>query len=107
MADLTDLLLDLASNLAAQRNPEPARIPTTPQVESPQSTKKPSVRSKKAIEFLSTSWNSIDALARDMGLSVDVTYRKLYYLKGQDKVELRRGECRLKPQKLQLLRAEG
>jgi predicted Rossmann fold nucleotide-binding protein DprA/Smf involved in DNA uptake len=111
LADLTDLLLDISNSLAASRQPEPVQpVPepiTEVAVTPPPSSKQPSVRSKKVAAYLSTAWNSIDAIARDMGLPFEVTYRKLYYLKGQDKVEMRRGECRLKPTRPQLLRAEG
>jgi predicted Rossmann fold nucleotide-binding protein DprA/Smf involved in DNA uptake len=110
LADLTDLLLDISNSLAASRTPEPVQLSPTPVIEAPiaaAAAKPPSVRSKKVAEYLTTAWNSIDAIARDMGLPFEVTYRKLYYLKGQEKVEMRRGECRLKPSRPQLLRAEG
>lgn len=106
LSDLTELLLDISSGLAALRDREPVQAPTPPAIEAA-SVKKSSVRSKKAIDYLTTAWNSIEAIARDLELPVDVTYRKLYYLKNKDEVELRQGQCRLKPGKLQLLRAEA
>lgn len=106
LADITELLLDfsnvlglLRDGLLVQSTPVEA---VTPDVKAP--PPKPSVRSKKAIEFVSVSWNSLDAIARDMELPLEVTYRKLYYLKQQDKVEFRGGQCRLKPAKLALAR---
>lgn len=106
LSDLTELLLDLSSGIASLRDREPVQAPAILPAEV-KDAKKPSVRSKKAIDFLTAAWSSIEAIARDLELPVDVTYRKLYYLKNKDQVELRRGQCRLKPGKIQLLRAEA
>lgn len=107
LADITDLLLDLSNVLGALRGILPVQTPPVaaalvPVLEVPPSPKA-SVRSKKAIQVVSTNWNSVEAIARDLELPVNVTYRKLYYLKQQDKVEFRDGQCRLKPAKLQLV----
>lgn len=109
IADLTDLMLDIANAMSALREQPVEQAPPPPPqpVAAEPPAKKPSVRSKKAIEFVSANFNSIEAIARDMELPVDVTYRKLYYLQGKDEVELRRGECRLKPKKPALVRAEA
>ena len=106
LSDLTELLLDISSGIAALRDSKPVQALPPPATEVIPA-KKPSVRSKKAIDYLTTAWNSIEAIARDLELPLDVTYRKLYYLKNKDQVELRRGQCRLKPGKIQLLRAEA
>lgn len=58
----------------------------------------PSIRSIKAIDFVSNNWNSLDALARDMGVDQKFAYRKLYYLLKQGDVELENGRWRKKQQ---------
>lgn len=59
----------------------------------------PNTRSKQAITYLSNNWNSLDAIARDMGLDKVVVKRKLVYLAGQGKAELSDGRWRKPPQK--------
>ena len=55
---------------------------------------------------VSEGWNTTDALARDMGLSREVAYRKLYYLVTTGVAELCGGSWRKKPQQLRLIAAE-
>lgn len=94
VCDLTELVLELASRLdgvlGAKRETAPASVP----VEAP---KPASVRSIKAINFVSENWNSTEAIARDMNLSPTIVYRKLYYLHQQGKVEMDGGKWRKKP----------
>jgi hypothetical protein len=101
MADLTDLLLDISSAIAIIRDrgsmhaaPPPTHVAAAPQIP----LKQQSVRSKKAITYISKAWNSLDAIAKELGLPRDITYRKLYYLKQQDIIEFDGGRCRLKPE---------
>lgn len=102
VADVADLLLDvlnLISELKGIQNAQPVVIQPTSVVPS-YSPPKTSVRSKKAIDYVSAGWNSLEALARDMDLPVNITYRKLYYLKNQGLVELKGGRCRLVPKEI-------
>lgn len=112
MADMIDLLLDLSNAMAATKAREQADsvasvASAAPRIEEKPSIPKPSVRSKKALDHVSSSWNSLEAIAKSMDLPTDITYRKLYYLKQQDKIEFEGGQCRLKPSRPQLLRAQG
>lgn len=59
----------------------------------------PNTRSKQAITYLSTNWNSLDAIARDMGLDKVVVKRKLVYLASKGDVELNDGLWRKAPAK--------
>jgi len=100
VADIVDLLLDVSNAIAELKSMQSAQQPTilaSPESAPTYSAPKPSVRSKKAIEYVSAGWNSLDALARDMDLPVNITYRKLYYLKNLGLVELEGGKCRLTP----------
>jgi hypothetical protein len=99
IADLTELLLDLSGTITMLRDhilrnePKPASPPEPP-----------SVRSIKIVEYLGTNWNSLDALARDSGLTPAVVYRKLYYQKNHGApVELDKNRARLAPQKPHLV----
>jgi hypothetical protein len=110
MADMIDLMLDVSNALSAmkdQNHPPVEAAPITAPIVETKPVKKPSVRSKKAIDFVSTSWNSLEAIARDMGLPPEITYRKLYYLKKQEQVEFNGGRCRLMPGKPHLVRAQA
>lgn len=98
VSDLSELVLMMNKTLREL-------IAVTPPAEVPQSlppppppAPKPSVRSVKAIDFVSTAWNSTDALARDMGLPPKTAYQKLSYLMRQDLVELSGGRWRKRPE---------
>lgn len=54
-------------------------------------------RSVKALDVVSSSWNSTDALARDMGVEPFLAYRKLYYLSRQNLIEKSGDRWRKKP----------
>ncbi|WP_456679441.1 hypothetical protein [Bradyrhizobium sp. S3.7.6] len=100
IADLTDLVMSLRDRIEdVLTKPEPKPEPE-PIVE------KLSTRSKKAIEYVSAGWNSIEALARDMELPLKIALRKLDYLAKTDRVEIMRGQCRLKPAPAEPLQAE-
>lgn len=91
IADLTDLVLDLSGTMNMLRDHVMRQQPPPP----PQ--KKPSVRSKNILDFLTTSWSGLDAIARDMEVDRKIVYRKCYYLR--DKIDLDKDRARLKPAK--------
>jgi hypothetical protein len=100
IADLAELVMSLRDRIEdvltkPELTPEPAPI-----------VEKLSTRSKKAIEYVSAGWNSIEALARDMELPLKIALRKLDYLAKTGKVEIMRGQCRLKPAPAKPLPAE-
>lgn len=108
VADLTEMVFELAGVITSLRDhvtpaPPPAVVAPEPIVV-PQMIK-PKIRSIKALDFLSEAWNTTDALARDMGLSKEIAYRKLYYLMKNDQAELCGGSWRKKPT-LRLVAAE-
>jgi len=111
VADLSELVMELAGVITALRDhvtPVPPPV-VLPEPVKPPEIVKPKVRSSiKAIDFLSEiAWNTTDAIARDMGLSKEIAYRKLYYLTKSDQVELCGGSWRKKPEKhLRLVAAE-
>jgi hypothetical protein len=89
VADLTELVLEMGVSVSVVRDHL-----LKPQM---QPERKPSVRSKKLLDFVAPNWNSLDAIARDMALPVEKVKHKCYYLK--DKVELSGGRVRLRPAK--------
>lgn len=93
IADLTDIVLELSEKLAAMQAPAktPAPDPVTTTVTD---DKKPTVHSIKAIDYLKDYWVSTFELARDMGLTEDQTYGKLWYLKSKGEAELDHGRWR-------------
>jgi hypothetical protein len=93
VGDLTEMILELTSRLDHVLASKIAAPPAVVAVPEP----KASVRSIKAITYVSDNWNSTDAIARDMGLSPTIAYRKLYYLYQQEKIEMDGGRWRKKP----------
>lgn len=102
---LTDVILEISTFVCdlvkRQTTAEQAAVAPPPEpviAAAPAMTEKQEVRAKKAFEYLSFNWNSTDVLARDMGVSKQIAYRKLYHLtKGDDaKVEMQRGLWRKK-----------
>lgn len=95
IADLSELVLTLRDRLedvlTMPASPAPQEPPPPAIVE------KLSARSKKAIEYVSAKWNSVEALARDMELPLKIALRKLDYLAKKGDVEIMRGQCRLTP----------
>jgi hypothetical protein len=112
IADLTDAVFRLTRVVAQMKQivmPTPVApvVQESPPVEvKPVEVKKPAPRRIKAIEHLSESWNTTDALARSMGISKEFAYRKLYYLVKIDAAELCGGSWRKKPPSLRLVAAE-
>lgn len=102
VADLSELILSMMTmvkELIAVTPPEPVMVAAPVQMVPP-APKKPSTRSIKTIDYVSESWTSLDAIARDMNLEPTIVYRKLYYLLQQGKLELSDGRWRRKPKKI-------
>lgn len=97
VADLTELVLEMASMFSKMRDERTAPVVEQPVVIMQPPEPKVSVRSIKTIDYVSESWSSAAAIARDMGLPPNITYRKLYYLLRQDLVEQSNGSWRKKP----------
>jgi hypothetical protein len=95
IGDLSDLVLSLKERLedvlTMPASPAPEPLPPPAPIE------KLSTRSKKAIEYVSAKWNSIEALARDMEVPLKTAIQKLNYLAKKGEVEIARGQCRLTP----------
>lgn len=94
IADLTELVLDLSTSISIVRDHALQQQKPVLHLSPP---KKTSVRSKKVLDFLAANWSSLDAIARDMELPVEIVKRKCYYLR--DKVEMANGRARVKPTK--------
>lgn len=96
VADLSELVLTLRDRiedvLTAPVRPAPETLPPLPPP-----VEKLSTRSKKAVEYVSVNWNSVEALARDMDIPLKIALRKLDYLQKKGEVEIARGQCRLMP----------
>jgi hypothetical protein len=97
IADLSELVLTLLDRLEDVLTAPVRPAPETPPLEPAPIVEKMSTRSKKAIEYVSASWNSVEALARDMDLPLKIALRKLNYLAKTGEVEIKRGQCRLAP----------
>jgi hypothetical protein len=95
VADLTEIVLMLKDRLEDVLT-KPELAPPPPPLP-PKPIEKLSTRSKKAIEYVSAKWNSIEALARDMEVPLKIALQKLNYLAKTGKVEIARGQCRLMP----------
>lgn len=98
IADLSELVLTLRDRLEDVLTTPLMPAPETLAPEPAPIVEKPSTRSKKAIEYVSSSWNSVEALARDMELPRIIALRKLKYLEKKGEIEFERGRCRLKEQ---------
>jgi hypothetical protein len=97
IADLSELVLTLRDRLEDVLTAPVRPAPETPPLEPSPIVEKMSTRSKKAIEYVSANWNSVEALARDMDLPLKIALRKLNYLVKTGEVEIKRGQCRLMP----------
>jgi hypothetical protein len=111
IAELTNYVLELGNIVSAlvdtmksqlmtqikDQSPMPIPVPVPVPVSTPLKTRAPNTRSKKVLDYLSVNWNSLDAIARDMGLDPIIVKRKLVYLYQKDKVELSEGRWRRKP----------
>jgi len=105
IADLTNFVLELGTivsglcDIIKQQVPQPPQpaaeplpIPVfLPPEPVPLKTRAPNTRSKKVIDYLSFNWNSLTAIARDMGLDPIVVRRKLVYLSTKGEVEIANG----------------
>jgi hypothetical protein len=98
IGDLTELVLEMAAYVSTINN-QLVSMQARPMIEQKPPEEKPSARSIKTIDFVSDSWSSTDALARDMGLSILIAKRKLCYLEKQDILESSGGRWRRKPKK--------
>jgi hypothetical protein len=123
IADLTNFVLELGGivsglcdiikqqpvmQITAQPSPEPVPIPAfLPPEPMPLKTRAPNTRGSKVIDYLSFNWNSLDAIARDMGLSPIVVKRKLVYLYQKDLVQLDQGRWRKTPPKFPAKKPKG
>lgn len=103
IGELTDLVLDLVSMVTTLKNELAARPvaqaaiaapPVAPVIEPepvaevialPVKAKK--TRRLNAISYLSNTWNTLEALAKDMQMPQSQAYSKLYYLKSKGLVE--------------------
>jgi biotin operon repressor len=100
LADLTELMLDLSGTVTMirehilHREPKPAPPP-----------KPPSARSVKIMDYIVANWSSLDALARDTGLTEAAIWRKLHYLKTKKgaHIDLERHRVRIHPTKPHLV----
>lgn len=84
IGDLTDLVLDLATtikSLVPAQAPAPVAAPAAP----PPKKSEPKI---KVIDSVTKNWNTTETIARELGLSKEMAYRKLYYLTTTGKVEL-------------------
>lgn len=99
VGDLSELVLGMMSMLKEliAVTPPPVQQPV-PMQAAAEVVKKPSVRSLKTIGYVSDSWSSLDAIARDMGLNTTIAYRKLYYELRKGTVEASDGRWRKKPE---------
>ena len=106
IADLTNFVLELGTIVSTlvdkltPQAPQPAEMPAPIPIFLPPALplkRAPSTRSKKAIDYLSLNWNSLDAIARDMELEPFLVKRKLVYLAKLGKVELSDGRWRKTP----------
>lgn len=100
IAELTDLVIELGGTVIEMRKAaEDAKVAATPLPPEPAPIiveEKPSVRSIKAMDFLTLNWCSTDAIARDMQIEPDIAYRKLYYLLQKGSAEHHQGLWRKK-----------
>lgn len=82
IGDLTDLVLDLATTIKSlMPAPAPAPVAAAP----PPKKSEPRI---KVIDSVTKNWNTTETIARELGLSKEMAYRKLYYLTTTGKVEL-------------------
>jgi hypothetical protein len=95
VAELTELVIELSNIIIDDRSMTHRWHHVFDTALSEQKT--PSIRSIKAIDFVSDDWNSTEAIAHEMKLSVPVAYRKLFYLRQKGLVELARGRWRKRP----------
>lgn len=87
VADLTEMVLELVGKMdgvlsvAVQAAPAPAPAPP-PITLMPvaRGTRKQPYRGIDSLQHVSEGWTSISAIARDMGVPVNIVYRKLRYL---------------------------
>lgn len=109
IADLTNFILELGVMVSTLIDTVKAQAMAqiaspAPVVEAPiailplKKTRAPSTKGINTIEFVSANWNSLEALARDMGISTVIAKRKLIYLAKQGKVELSDGRWRRTPE---------
>jgi hypothetical protein len=94
IADLTDLVLELAARLDQPHMmvPIPSHTVLAPTSELPMpmphvAIKPPSYRSVNAIEYVSEGWTSTAGIAKSMNVPENIAYRKLYYLMTKGMVE--------------------
>ena len=90
LVELTELVLSMNSDISLIKN----HILLEKQTNKEEI--KVSVRAKKAIDYLSTNWSSVQAITRDMELPIEVVKRKLNYLLKQNKAEKHRDLWRKK-----------
>lgn len=117
VGELTEMVFELAAVISSLRGDlapkaEAPVVAVNMDAPTPAATTKrvttPGIRSIDALDYVSSGWNSTEALARDMGLSATQTYAKLYYLmtkKGAE-IEVSGGRWRKNP-KLKLVAAAG
>lgn len=105
IADLTELVLELGSLVSKLCDIEKPPVAIAAQAPQPQEPAPPppppkrarNTRGNKVIDYLSNNWNSLDAIARDMGLEQIIVKRKLVYLAKNGAVELSDGRWRKTP----------